>query len=240
MEPVTNDTLLDTLLAQLETLTTLCNLITSDSGRGLAWIEEYSRSLLDDKLSLYLQGSTTGRQADAALTRANFIASLADANFRSQRIDISTYEQVLDSAFSSSSGLDLSNDPKGLSDKAEALIAYNTSLRNHPAGASSSKSKDITASRWKVLTSAQEALTSASKLPSAAEATTNLAKIHLARGDVEILRFQLGRPSLNGGSGGASSYEIAAKNGPTLLKNEGTYYRGAGNVALEGSVYIII
>ena len=37
LEPVTYDTLLDTLLAQLQCLTTFSSLLPSDPGRGLVW-----------------------------------------------------------------------------------------------------------------------------------------------------------------------------------------------------------
>ncbi|RDW83437.1 hypothetical protein BP5796_04928 [Coleophoma crateriformis] len=211
VEPVTKDTLLDTLLAQLETLTTLCGLLNVDAGRGLSWIEEYSESLINQKLPEYVKD--TDRAAEATLTRANFIAAIAEANFRTQRIDVSTYERALQEAYS---GLDLSADPKGLTDKAEALIAYNTSLRNNYEAAST---QEIYVSRWKALSTALESLTQATKLPDA----ENLAKIHLARGDGELLRYQLGQAP--------SNYDVAAKNGGVLVKNAEKFYRGAGNIA---------
>lgn len=211
VEPVTHDTLLDTLLAQLETLTTLSGLANVDAGRGLSWIEEYSTSLLGDKLQEYLK--ETGRGAEVALTRANFISALAEANFRTQRIDVGTYEGALSEAYGN---LDLSAYPKGLVDKAEALVAYNNALR---INIGATESQEISTSRWKALTAALDSLTAASKLPTA----ENLAKIHLARGDVELLRFQLGRPPGN--------YDIALKNAAVLVKNAEKFYRGGGNIA---------
>jgi len=212
VEPVTNDTLLDTVLAQLETLTTLCGLVTGNEGRGLVWIEEYSTDLINQKMPAYVQG--TDREDEAALTRANFIAALADSNFRSQRIAGPTYELALSDAYAP---LDIAQDPEGLCDKAEALLAYNSSLRLSYVDAERQKAHNI--SRWKALTAALESLTSATKIPSA----DNLPKIHMTRGDVEILRYQLGQaPSL---------YEPAAKNGATLLKNAVTFYKGAASLA---------
>jgi hypothetical protein len=210
VEPVTNDTLLDTVLAQLETLTLLCELVTADEGRGLAWIEEYSTGLLTTKLPAYIAG--TDREEEAALTRANFIAALANANFRCQRMDASTYQRALDEAFAK---LDLEHDPEGLCDKAEALIAFSSALGTHlpdPQAAA--------ALRWTALTTALDALTSASKQPTA----QNLAAIHLLRGDVELLRHQLSQPP--------SAFPSAIKSAAVLLKNAGTYYRGAENYAI--------
>jgi tetratricopeptide (TPR) repeat protein len=204
VEPVTNDTLLDTVLAQLETLTTLCGLVTADEGRGLAWIEEYSAGLMNDKMPAYVKG--TDRKEEAALTKANFIAALADATFRSQRMDVPTYERALEEAYQS---LNLANDPEGLCDYAEALVAFSHALRIGVG------LKTIGASRWKALTAALESLTTASKLPTA----ENLPNIHLMRGDIELLRFQLGQSP--------TFYDTATKNAATLLKNANTYYRGA-------------
>ena len=216
VEPVTSDTLLDTLLAQLQTLTTLCGLINVEAGRGLAWIEEYSTPLITAKLQTYLQ-DTTDREVEAGLTKANFITALADANFRAQRIDATTYERALNDIFSS---LNLDDNPEGLCNRAEALIAYNTSLRLNP----NLNSNEISLSRWKALTAALDSLTKASKLPSA----DNLPTIHLLRGDVELLRCQLGQPPTN--------YDVASKNAGVLVKNAEKFYRGAGNLAKnEGS-----
>jgi len=210
VEPVTSDTLLDTVLAQLETLTLLCELITADEGRGLAWIEEYSTGLLTAKLPAYIMG--TDREEEAALTRANFIAALANANFRCQHMDASTYQRALDEAFGK---LDLEHDPEGLCDKAEALIAYSSAL-----GAQLADPQSGASSRWTALTAALDALTAASKQPTA----QNLAAIHLLRGDVELLRYQLSQPPV--------AFPSAVKSAAVLLKNAGTYYRGAENHAI--------
>jgi hypothetical protein len=212
IEPVTNETLLDTLLAQLETLTTLCNLLVNDSGRGLSFIEEYSNPLLTLKLPTYLNGATPDRTIEAGVTRANFICALADANFRSQRTDIATYYRAVESAWQ---GIDLSSHAEGLVNAAESLVTYNTSLRSNLPSSETA----VAESRWKALTAAQETLTSASKLP----AVENIAKIYLVRGDVELLRWQLGQ--------GKYSLAIAEKSGSVLLSNAGKYYRGGGAYA---------
>jgi len=218
VEPVTNDTILDTLLAQLQTLALFCTLIdiNAEAGRGLAWIEEYSTPLITTKLQTYLQ-DTTNREVEAGLTKANFIAALVNANFRAQKIDVTTYERTLNDIFSS---LNLDDNPEGLCNRAEALITYDTSLRLNP----NLNSDEISLSRWKALTAALDSLTKASKLPSA----DNLPAIHLLRGDVELLRCHLGRPPTN--------YDVASKNAGVLLKNAEKFYRGAGNLAKnEGS-----
>lgn len=214
LEPVTNDTLLDTLLAQLETLTTLCGLINADAGKGLAWVEEYASGLLNTKLPAYL--NDTGRESEAGLTRANFMAAAADANFRAQRIDLGTYSRTINEAYSN---LDIKENPEGLVNKAEALVTYNSSLRIYHYPEEAAQSKEVLLSRWQALSTALEALTAASKLPTA----ENLPKIHLARGDTELLRFQLGQQPNN--------YDVALKNGVILVKNAEKFYRGAKALA---------
>lgn len=66
---------------------------------------------------------------------------------------------------------------------------------------------------------ALDSLTAAGKLPNA----KNLPRIHLRRGDCELLRRRLGGAPLN--------YDLALKSASTLLKNAEIYYRGAARLA---------
>ncbi|KAH8815970.1 hypothetical protein F5884DRAFT_774465 [Xylogone sp. PMI_703] len=204
-EPVTNDTLVDTMLAQLETSTTLCGLMTPQTLHILDWLTAYSKELIDDKLPFYLQG--TGRDAEARLAGINFLCAISDAFFRSGRYNAQEYEESIRTAFASYESI--GTDPRALCDRAEAWITYNNSVRRHKDQA------HHLISRWNTLTVAVQSLTAATKLPD----VKNLATIHLLRGDVELLRYQLGQPPLN--------YPAAASNAATLLKNAATYYRGA-------------
>lgn len=51
----------------------------------------------------------------------------------------------------------------------------------------------------------------------------NIVKIHIARGDVEILRYQLGQMEI--------AFKAAVDNGNVLLGNAGKFYIGAKNNA---------
>lgn len=215
IEPITKSTLVDTAIAQLETLATLCGLLTFEHGSVVAWVEEYSSSLLKERIASYIEG--TGRQHELLLARAKFICAMADVSYRSGRIDLETYKRELSDAFEN--GLDLSNDPDGLCSRAEALIAFNSSLSDAALLHQPDTLAQSMALRWQALTSALDSLTAASKLPQ----TENLPKIHIARGDVEICRWQLGRPPWN--------YAASSGNAATLLKNAQTYYRGAVAIA---------
>lgn len=211
VEPITYDSLIDTILAQLESLTLLCSRLTNPA--SLRTIEKHTSDLLP-KLDSYLQSSdktTPERLSEVSLTKANFQASFSDAQFRLQQIDFTKYERAVYDAYRN---LDLAQDPKGLSDKAEAMLNFQSSLRiltteeNLP--------QQIIA-RWGALTQALTALGAAIKLPN----VENLARIHLTRGDAELGRYQL---RIMTGYPGTVAPEV-------LLKNAGVFYRGASNQA---------
>ncbi|KAI9737080.1 MAG: hypothetical protein M1834_000670 [Cirrosporium novae-zelandiae] len=218
-EPVTKDTLVDTACAQLEALTTLCETLLSDSGSGIAWIEEYSRNLLKEKIPLYLEG--TDRQHEISIAQANFRCAFAAISYRAGRINFQTYENEIEAAYGEQSGIDVKNDPEALCDKADALLTLNSSVSESLQTGFADKEiiSEINARRWKHLTSALSSLTTASKLQS----VENLPKVHLGRGDIELLRFRLGE--------GQYPHKPAQTNAMMLLKNAQIYYRGAVAVA---------
>ncbi|KAJ5603326.1 hypothetical protein N7537_006282 [Penicillium hordei] len=216
VEPVTKNTLVDTAVAQLETLTTLCNLLTSNpGGGGVGWVQEYSSELVQSRLPAYAEGSD--RQYEAALARAKFICALNDLLYRGGHTDIQTYQQELGQVFGPE--LDVSADPEGLCGKADALTSLNQALSDLPPSEDDEAFENAVALRWKSLSTALDALTAATKLPDA----DNLPKIHLGRGDTEMHRWRLGRAPWN--------HAMAKQNGAMLLRNAQTYYRGATALA---------
>ncbi|PYH42774.1 uncharacterized protein BP01DRAFT_404501 [Aspergillus saccharolyticus JOP 1030-1] len=219
IEPVTKDTLVDTAIAQLDTLTTLCNLLTFNPGVGLGWVEEYSSDLLQKRIATYVEGSS--RQHEAALARAKFTCGLNELLYRSGQIEPETYFNQVSQAFGA--GLDVSADPGGLCSKADALTSFNTALIDLPPYEPELFTKALSL-RWQALSAALDALTKASKHPEA----DDLPKIHLARGDVEIARWRLGMPPWN--------HAMAQQYAVTLLRNAQTYYRGAAALARRDGV----
>jgi tetratricopeptide (TPR) repeat protein len=216
VEPVTKNTLVDTAVAQLETLTTLCNLLTSNPGAGgVGWVQEYSSELVHSRLPAYAEGSD--RQYEAALARAKFICALNDLLYRGGHTDIQTYQQEVGQVFGPE--LDVSADPEGLCGKADALTSLNQALSDIPPSEDDEAFENAVALRWKSLSTALDALTAATKLPDA----ENLPKIHLGRGDAEMHRWRLGRAPWN--------HTMAKQNGAMLLRNAQTYYRGATALA---------
>ena len=216
VEPVTKNTLVDTAVAQLETLTTLCNLLTSNPGAGgVGWVQEYSSELVQSRLPVYAEGSD--RQYEAALARAKFICALNDLLYRGGHTDVQTYQQEVGQVFGPE--LDVSADPDGLCGKAEALTSLNHALSDIPPSEDEEAFESAVALRWKSLSTALDALTAASKNPDA----YNLPKIHIGRGDAEMHRWRLGRAPWN--------HAMAKQNGAMLLRNAQTYYRGAAALA---------
>ena len=205
---------LDTIIAQIDTLTAFCGV--GSSHTSLMWVEEYYHTTLKDKVSVFVNGST--RHHEAALAQARFICAISDAAFRGGGLDLLTYENELNAAFTRQD-LDLSNDPESLCDKADAELAFNASVQAAVQQAQPTELAQISSICWKHITRALDSLTAASKLPDA----QNLPRIHLRRGDCELLRLHLGESPL--------TYNLAVKSAPTLLRNAEVYFRGVANSA---------
>ncbi|KAJ5100236.1 Tetratricopeptide-like helical [Penicillium angulare] len=216
IEPVTKNTLVDTAVAQLDTLTALCNVLNfNPSAGGVGWVQEYSSELVQSRLPAYVEGSD--RQYEAALSRAKFICAIHDLLYRGGHTDVQTYRQQVGEAFGQE--LDVSQDPAGLCSKAEALTSLNGALADIPPSSDPEAFKNSLSIRWQSLSVALDALTAASKLPSA----DDLPKIHIGRGDTEMHRWRLGTEPWN--------HAMAQQNGAMLLRNAQTYYRGAAALA---------
>ncbi|KAJ5238713.1 Tetratricopeptide-like helical [Penicillium chermesinum] len=215
VEPVTKNTLVDTAVAQLDTLTTLCHVLSNNpSAGGVGWVQEYSSGLIQTRLPAYMEGSD--RLYEAGLSRAKFIGALNDLLYRGGLVDAQIYQQEIGQAFGPD--LDVSKDPEGLCTKADALISLNAAFADLPPTDADALQRTL-AVRWQSLSTALDALTAASKLPNA----ENLPKIHIARGDAEMQRWRLGTAPWN--------HSLAQQNSSTLLRNAQTYYRGAAALA---------
>lgn len=213
IEPVTYHTLTDTINAQLETLTAVCSLAGRYNPTETKRLEEYYSSNLKDKVMVYAGASA--RQRETWLTRGRFTCALTDAAFRLGLVDITSYERELISTFAS---LDFSKDPQALCDKADAEVALNLSIGLQLSVLLQSQDlASLNGMRWRILTSALDDLTAASKMK--IPNVHNLAGIHLRRGDCELLRYQLGQEP--------TRYDRAVRSTTVLIKNAGTYYRGA-------------
>lgn len=211
VEPITYDTLTDTIIAQLETLTAICSLVGFYDQTEVRWIEEYYSSNLKDKIMIFAAASA--RQSDTWLVRSRFICALTDVAFRLGLADVSSYEKELSSSFS---WPDFATDPQALCDKADAEVAFSSSIGVClPMLIQLQDLESLNGIRWRSLSLALNDLTTASKISN----VHNLARVHLRRGDCELLRYQLGQEP--------TRYDRAFRSASVLIKNAGTYYRGA-------------
>ncbi|KAL8851596.1 MAG: hypothetical protein Q9221_003528 [Calogaya cf. arnoldii] len=218
MEPVTDQALTDSLLAQVETLTSICSVSSTRGISNLKWIEEYYRNSLHDKLLVFAK--ETGRGYEAAVVKAKYRCALADARFTASTLDIPKYEQEINEAYEVFSDAD--PEPQALCDRADAEIVFTANLQRTWRQSMERIPEDsarLSVVLWKHLTKALDNLTVAGKLPNA----KNLPRIHLRRGDCELFRRRLGAAP--------SNLDIALKSASTLLKNAEIYYRCAARLA---------
>ena len=214
-EPVTDDSIIDTLMAQLGTLTTILSLARSCINVG--WIEEYYCEMLRSRVELLAKSSE--RLDEINLVKAKFLTALADAKFHHQNIGILTYEHELNTAFDRI--FDLRRNEQGLIDRADAEITFCNSILESNKNISGPEVLQLSSICWRHVTKALKDLTAASKLPQ----TEYLARIHLRRGDYELMRYGLGK--------GPYPHELAAKSALTLIRNAEIYYRGAAKLGLN-------
>jgi len=221
VEPITNETLIDTIEAQLATLTTLCSILCSSLGSSpassLAWVEEYSSKLLDTKIPAYLEGATD-RAQDLALVKANFLSTLSEASFRLGRLDAQTYKRERDAAFVAPE-LAMPSSSASLLANATSLIAFSSALGETMLA----DVAPLSSMRWNALAVAVADLGKAAKL--ADTPAEDLVKTHMLRGDASMLQYQLSKPP--------AAYQVAVSNTASLVKNAEIFYRNASKLAKE-------
>ena len=220
VEPVTKDTLIDTALAQLSALTTLCGILGSASQApdvpSLAWIEEYSSTLLSVRLPTLLEGSE--RSVEAGIARAVFITAMLEAGYRKGQIDVQTYRQDTDAAFAT---LPMSTSFDAVMSQAASLFAFNIALSESESVPTASI--DLASLRWKALATALSNLATVSKLPDLA--AEDISRTHELRGDASLYQYQLSKPPV--------AYPPAVKHSAALLKNAEVFYRNASRLTYD-------
>lgn len=217
--PVTKDTLLDTALAQLGTLTTLCSTISSihppPTSPSLAWIERSSTELLNSKIAEFASLAGSERRQEIALAKANFLSNILEMGFSQGQIDIDTYKRERDTAFQADD-LKLEAFPEGLIANGQSLMSFASSMLDAPL----ENGAILPSSRWNALSAAITNFATASKLQQIDP--NDQAKTHFLRGDCSLLLFQLSSPPF--------SYDSAIKNASQLQKNAEVFYRNASKL----------
>lgn len=242
LEGVSEETILDTIIELIGTMTNICALICNqdmDEAKfidesyhiNLEWIDEYFKKTIHTKLHNYIKPDNTSREDEIMLAVANYTCAYAEASFRTGRTSILNYDKEVTLAFSPerlssiSTGSRLLNSSEALCDKANAEIAFALSIQSQLsillAPGSPCSLKLLNNLRWTHLTTALEAATEASKQEKHEPGI--LPRIHLLRGDCEVLRYRLREAPCN--------YVLAIKSSEKLLKNADKYYRGAAAFA---------
>ncbi|KAI0842321.1 hypothetical protein F5Y06DRAFT_284501 [Hypoxylon sp. FL0890] len=215
VEPVTRDTLIDTLLAQLGTLTTLCSIMSSSPGvapeHTFPWVEEFSTTLLEKMQTISRE--QPDRLQEIALARANLVSALLEAGYKSGKIDVETYKRERDAAFSAAE-LQLDRSIEGLIANARSLLAFNSALTDVDNGDAQSTL------RWNVLTASIANLKPASAIQGISQ--DDLATTHLLRGDASLLLCAMAFPP--------TSHQTAMNTAEQNAKNAEVYYRNASRL----------
>ena len=222
VEPITNQTLADTCLAQLECLRTLCSIQSRDHANGLSEIQGMYRDNLKGKIDTYSQSPQS--QKDAVLGKASFLCSLACTRLRLLYTTFSEYEDEFDLAIQTVTCVSGHHeDATFLSLTADAHVDFNTNiedrLNQHDETWGTQEIDKTNRLRWKHISTALDQYTTVSKLPKPG----NLARIHIKRGDCELLRLRLAQEP--------SKYGLAIKSYKVILKNARVYYDAAKKVA---------
>ncbi|KAH7026070.1 uncharacterized protein B0I36DRAFT_329817 [Microdochium trichocladiopsis] len=214
VEPVTKDTLIDTVVSQLETLTTLCSILTDapDSAppSALSFAEKHSTDLVQSLPEL--TRDNTERLQEVALAKANFVSSLLAAGTKAGKLEPATYKKELDAVFGAPE-LQAQSSVDVLLAYAKALITFNSTFRDNFAYDPTTTST----ARWNSLTQASERLTAASKIAGIDQ--SDLATTHLLRGDCSMYLHNL--------QYAPASHKAAAERAAQLLKNAEIFYRNA-------------
>lgn len=242
VEGVSEETILDTTIELIGTMTNICALmcnqdmdevkfIDENYHINLERIDEYFKKTIHTKLHKYIKPDNSSRGDEIMLAVANYTCAYAEASFRTGRTSILNYDKEVKLAFSTerlssiSTGSRLLNSPEALCDEANAEISFALSIQSRLpillAPGSLCSLELLNNLRWTHLTTALEAATEASKLEN--HEPSILPRIHLLRGDCEVLRYRLREAPCN--------YVLAVKSREKLLKNADKYYRGAAAFA---------
>lgn len=242
VEGVSEETILDTIIELIGVMTNICALICNQDmdevkiidenyNINLERIDEYFKKTVHAKIHKYIKPDNTSRGDETMLAVANYTCAYAEASFRTGRTSILNYDKEVKLAFSPerlssiSTGSRLLNSPEALCDKANAKISFALSIQSQLpmllAADSLCSLELLNSLRWTHLTTALEAATEASKQDNLEPGI--LPRIHLLRGDCEVLRYRLREAPCN--------YVLAVKSREKLLKNADKYYRGAAAFA---------
>ncbi|RYP88462.1 hypothetical protein DL770_004626 [Monosporascus sp. CRB-9-2] len=219
VEPVTQDTLIDTALAQLSALTTFCDVLSTNPecapASTLSGVEKHW-SDLEHKLGV-LSTNNPERSQEIALNRAKFVSALLEGGFRFGQINGDSYKKGRDSAFAVEN-LQLETSAEALIANARSLMAFNSAIAD-----TKPNDQHLSTLRWNALTASISNLNAASKMQGTDQ--KEIASTHLLRGDASLSLYTMGTPP--------TSYQSAIAQATQLLKNAEVYYRNASKLSQD-------
>lgn len=219
VEAVTQDTLIDTALAQLSALTTFSDVLSSNPECApasiLSGVDKHWGSL-EQKLAV-LATNNPERSQEIALARAKFLSALLEAGFRYAQIDGEAYKKGRDSAFAVEN-LQLESSAEALIANAQSLMSFNSAVADIAPS-----DKQLATVRWNALTASIANMNAASKIRGIDQG--EVASTHLLRGDASMGLYTMGTPP--------TSHDIAIGQATQLLKNAEVYYRNASKLSQD-------
>ncbi|KAH9885192.1 hypothetical protein F4778DRAFT_761457 [Xylariomycetidae sp. FL2044] len=224
VEPVTIETLIDTLVSRFSTLTTLCSVCSSTTtgpnSTLLAWIQGYSSVLVTKTTNLLgdTRQEASEELSELALAKAIYISHYLELAFRWDNIDAQTYGSELEAAFSDA-GLALGSSREVSMAKVNGLLAFNEALAD---SATTTQSAIHAGLRWSILLQAQSILDQVAQLPDVVSDRECLGSTHYIRGDISLLLHNLSYSPLD--------YGPAQQGKEGLLRNAELYYRNASKL----------
>lgn len=227
VEPVTTETILDTLLAQLNTLTVICNIINSALSAGSAvemnlfsitsQVETQSQKIIQGRLAeLTRHGLSQERLLEIELAKVNLTTALLEIAYRMRHVDLKQYRHARDSIFTNTMAVH-EHANFWIAD-AKSLMSLNAAVPSVDTGLT----MDSAALRWNVLSKAQTLLSRAATSPALAGDSDARARTHLLRGDISLSLHILALPPIE--------YAQARANRAQLLKNAVVFYRNAAKL----------
>ena len=204
-EPVTVETLLDTVTATYDVMENFCSLLPPSRVDLLGEIEKKAERL-EERIPQLLEQVDQQLMNDLLLAQAKFKASMLEAAFGAGKIDIQGYDQGLKAIFE----VFQDNRPPALFHiEAEALIDL---------AIAASKVSSSSLLRWNRLARALDLLAQETQLVE----KDDLFRTHTLRGDAEMMRHSI-VTSTNDLPKNLTSVSVQQ----TLLGNAAKFYRGA-------------
>lgn len=221
-DPVTVSSLCDTMFAQIAALTSLCEMRYPKESRSFESVE-FMAGNIANKLLIRVDTPEEKEEAEKALMILKL--ALTDAQYKERaKMSIESYNEIVQTELTRSASI-LTSSSEALCAKADILHAHANAIRIELLERNGTGK--YTTLMWKQLSFAIQSWAEAAKRGDSTTSNVDIAKLHLAQGDCELMRFGMAQPPI--------SFQAAIASATVLLKNAMTYYTGAERVARASS-----